>query len=260
MGDWSLLRANLATEDDTALATYAATITASGSANTKGSYTQLVASLSRSCIGVILQLRGNSAAYVLFDLAIGAGGSEQVVVPNISGSVSLASNGMLGLFIPLSLPAGTRVAARCQAGSGSQTILIKAQFISDHFAGMQTQITRWVNWGADTSVSRGTTLTSGNLSDVKGSWVQLSAAADLTTKWILIMVQAIQTVRNHAIDIGIGAAASEQVVLSNLFFDNSALGMFLLLPFSIPAGQRIAARNASGTQFSTVTVMILGGG
>ena len=259
MADWPLLRNSLVTEDDAALSSYGVTITASGSANTKGAYTQLVASLPRACSGILLQLRGNSGVYTLFDLAIGGAGSEIVVVPDLHGSVSLASNGDSAIYIPISLPAGVRVSARVQAGGGGNTLIMKAHFIADTFTGMQPVVSRYENWGADLTLSRGTTVVTSGSVNTKGSWVQLVAASAKTTKWLLIAIQIFGTGRNFAIDIGMGGAGSEQVLFSNLKHQNASLGLWLSLPFSIPGGSRVAARAASDVGSSTALISVLGG-
>lgn len=260
MSDWPLLRNNLAVEDDAALASYGVTVTASGSSNTKGSYTQLVAALSRTAIGILLQFRGNSAAYTLFDIAIGGAGSEQVVVPNLPGSVSLASNGDTCVSIPIYIPAGSRVSARMQAGVGGNTLVMKAHFITDNFCGMQAP-QRWVNWGADLATSHGTAVVSSGSVNTKGSWVQLVAASEITTKWLIVAPQITGTARNFAVDIGVGGAGSEQVILSNLKYVNASLGILIgPFPFSIPAGSRVAVRAASDIATSTTFLEVLGGG
>lgn len=259
MADWPLLRNSLALEDDAALASYGATITASGSANTKGSYTQIAASLARSCAGVMLQILGNSGAYVLLDLAIGGAGSEVVVVPNLHGSISLSSNGNSSIFIPLYLPAGTRVAARCQAGVGASTVRVKALFMTDTFIGLQQQASRYQDWGANLAASQGTSVVSSGSVDTKGAWVQLIAASAFTTKWIIVAMQATGGARNFAVDIGVGGAGAEQVVLPNLYHANAALGLWYSLPFSIPGGSRVAARAACSTATSTTFIEVLGG-
>ena len=60
-----------------------------------------------------------------------------------------------------------------------------------------------------------------------------------------------QTVRNHAIDIAIGGAGSEQVILPNLLVPGTiqtGTGISAVwIPLSIRAGQRIALRSQSAT-------------
>lgn len=98
-------------------------ITASATPNTKGSYTQLIASTPRDYCGIFIGPDMNTAqtvAQLLLDIAIGAGGSEVVIVPNWSQPPF--SDKMARGFVPVSIPAGTRIAARCQSPTASATI------------------------------------------------------------------------------------------------------------------------------------------
>jgi hypothetical protein len=103
-------------------------ITAAGSTNTKGSYTQLVASTAKDYAGlfIIPDVGATSTATgLLLDIAIGAGGSEQIIIPNWYQHPFLDK--MASGFVPVRIPAGTRVAVRCQSATASQTIGISLQ-------------------------------------------------------------------------------------------------------------------------------------
>lgn len=256
MADWPLLRNNLCVDDDTAVNPYVATLTA-GSANVKGAWVEVVAALAYSTAGVLLQWKGNSTNYSLIDVGIGAGGSEVVVLPNIVGIVSMADNGWNSAFFPLALPAGTRVACRYQAATGGLTTGVKLLFITDNFIGLQP-VTRWQDWGTNTGASTGAAVVAGGSAHTKGGYSQLIAATAFTTKWLALMVAWSDTNRNFAIDIAIGAAASEEVVIPDLFSFNSS-AVVVGLPFSIPGGSRVAARCASQNASSTVLLSVLGG-
>lgn len=91
-----------------------------GSANTKGSYTQLIAATGQDYQGINIHFSNgtNSAPSTtdwLIDIAIGAGGSEEILLPNLGCSAS--SSGQFPLIympFPVQIPSGTRIAARCQ--------------------------------------------------------------------------------------------------------------------------------------------------
>ena len=105
--------------------TYGSLITASASANTKGSYTQLVAATARDYIGFVLYFgapsTGAGASRGLYDIAIGSIGSEIVIVPNIgANAVQVNSKPAYSGPFFINIPAGTRIAARMQADTGSQ--------------------------------------------------------------------------------------------------------------------------------------------
>jgi hypothetical protein len=97
-------------------------VTPGATASTKGSYSQLVASTTRDYIGFVLVIdnqnnTGGGGVYA-WDIAIGAGGSEQIIVPNFFMLISGISNVPSGPFW-INIPAGTRISARNQKNASS---------------------------------------------------------------------------------------------------------------------------------------------
>jgi len=98
------------------------TITASVSAHTYGAWTEIVASLAQDTqmLGVFVNLGRvngtNSASIISF--GFGASGSETEFVAFACGSIgegSIASANGIFVQLPISLPSGTRIAARLQS-------------------------------------------------------------------------------------------------------------------------------------------------
>lgn len=88
--------------------------------NTKGAYQELVASTSHAIKHLIVCVNGDGQSgdqHWLFDLAVGAVASEIVIASNLAAiRTSLTDTPYPAIFnIPVSIPAGTRIAARCQA-------------------------------------------------------------------------------------------------------------------------------------------------
>lgn len=109
----------------------------------------------------------------------------------------------------------------------------------------------WETLGATTSGSTGTTVTSGG-ANTKGSWAQVDASLDAACALLVVAIR-MQSSGGHSIfvDIGVGAAASESVVIPNLHVAGSAQDVhYFAIPVAIPAGSRIAARSqcSSATQ------------
>ncbi|PSO28804.1 hypothetical protein C7G41_24200 [Bradyrhizobium sp. MOS002] len=111
------------------------TAVTTGAANTKGSYAQLTASSTKDYKGFVLRVdnQNSTASYtgidsLLFDIAIGGAGSEQVILPNYPiGRPKLSTNGAAASItgspsahFPIQIPAGTRIAARAQSILASQ--------------------------------------------------------------------------------------------------------------------------------------------
>ncbi len=105
--------------------TAATDIDPGGTINTKGAYSQLVASTAKDYLGVMISVGYNAAsstavtAPALFDLAIGAGGSELVIVADYGWSQGGAISQSICPFIPVNIPAGTRVSARASQGANT---------------------------------------------------------------------------------------------------------------------------------------------
>ncbi len=97
----------------------------------KGSYVQLTSSTTRDYIGIFAALDTGGTYPVCnttwdTDIAIGASGSEQVLIPDILPSAPAYTSGTNNdwTFRPVCIPAGTRIAARCSvSGNASTTTL-----------------------------------------------------------------------------------------------------------------------------------------
>lgn len=119
-----------------------------------------------------------------------------------------------------------------------------------------------------TSSRLGYVVVTGGASHVKGAWVELVASSPGDT--YLLMLSAGTTFVSAAntsmlLDIGIGAAGSEQLLISNLaigYLDGILVsGRYWLLPLYIPAGSRIAARiqGVVATDTAEVAIDLFGG-
>ena len=104
-------------------------VAASSTANVKGAWVQLTASTLRDYQGIYVDF-GNSSttnATFLFDVAVGAAGSEQIIVPDIwfggDQTMGLNQGGPYPEF-PVRIPAGNRIAVRCQSTTASASIPI----------------------------------------------------------------------------------------------------------------------------------------
>lgn len=200
-----------------------ATLTASGTANTKGSYTELTSSSGFECNSIAVTIRNTSTTegvHYLFDIATGAGGAETVVVPNLSGestwsSGSTASNGTF--VLPLTISSATRIAARCQASTGSQTMAMSLSLVA---AGDTDGPTSYTDYGADTATSDLTQVDPGGVADTKGSYTEITASTSAVTQ-ILSMMSSLSGNGNPStsiwmVDIATGAAGSEVVLVPDI--------------------------------------------
>ena len=121
--------------------------------------------------------------------------------------------------------------------------------------------------GITASTSSGTNVASSATVHTKGSWVQLVASStrDCCLLEVVISNEAVNNALIGAVDIGVGGAGSEVVVLQNLIVDAgyAEVAYRYLLPVNIPAGSRIAARSqvdTTGAQNIRVSVTAFEGG
>lgn len=101
-------------------------------ANTKGAYTQITASLTNDIAGFMIQLDGQGstsgvggATIWLIDIAVGAVGSEVVILPNLY-QLGYVAGGVLffipmAAYMPMQIGAGTRISARAQCSTAAAT-------------------------------------------------------------------------------------------------------------------------------------------
>jgi hypothetical protein len=262
-------------------------ITANASANTKGSYTQLVASTPFDTVMVSLVLGGSfsssTTGYAFsVDLAVGASGSEQIIIPD--AVISAEKGGGTGSYanaatftLPLNIPAGSALSARgmCSLATPgalrAHVILYDGAFFEmEGVAGVDT-----IGFVGN-STSYGTQITS-SVANTKGSYAQLSAS---TPRDYMGLIYALDNVNNAAngqtiddnylFDIAVGAAASEQVILSNLYsITSSELATSgtggrqegtpsSFIPVFIPSGSRVSARMQATTGASSMNITLYG--
>ena len=243
--------------------TQATSIPDSNTAHVKGSWTELTSSLPRTCAGFWLNFVNNVAGddQTMLDIGVGASGSEQVILAN----AYIKSNGAdIGeyVYIPLTIPAGTRIAARCQTRQALSSsdpwceIIFEAKgFLCDQ--GLSTSET----FGATTSNTTGVVIDTGATPHVKGAWVQLTSGLARDARALVLCVamdmdNSTLTTR-WLIDIAVGASGSEQIILANILFSLDGSGVGLMrpgfygpIPVEIKAGTRIAARGQATATIS----------
>lgn len=115
---------------------------------------------------------------------------------------------------------------------------------------------------ADLAGSHGRLLTASGTAHTKGSWVELISAANNVHDTHLLFVWCYDTEVSNtdtgmSFDIGIGAAASEIVLIPDILagFAGVSSGRGNMFPVYIPAGTRIAARNQAVIVSDTVRVL-----
>lgn len=219
-------------------------VTGSGSSNTKGSYTELVTATEFDCCGLLLRISETGSGREFIDIAVGAAASEVVVVHNLAVRGAAATP---YIFLPVHIPAGTRISARLQGDSGSLTCRLSVVTIA--YAGPTVPFlgSRIQSYGENLGNTDGTNqqLTS-YTANVKGGWLEMSAATP-DDIYAMCLGQIMFTFSNVQllVDIGIGAMGAEETILSNLPFganSNVQTAYCPWLPVYVPKGSRLSIR------------------
>jgi hypothetical protein len=247
------------------------TLTSTGVAHTKSAYSQLAASSAFACSEIELYVLLGSGATCshLIDLAIGAGGSEVVVVPNIQSDQSTGgSAGAVASFrLPLEIAAGTRIAVRRQ-GSGTSNALSLAIALIE--AGDCVGISTFACVGANTATSRGALIDAGASINIKGAYVEMTPSTAAIYQSLSLVAntgnKASTTGRRYAVDVAIGASGSEVVLIPDLRLGTASavIPRCQTLRTFIAASTRIALRCSCGSNVVGVrefdAVLLLGTG
>lgn len=227
--------------------------------NTKGAYTELIASTPYDCNGLTFEAGFFDVYGWLFDVAVGAAGVEQIIASNLM----LGTAVMQRYYLPAQIPAGSRIAVRGQCDfNGSKTSYAKAYLLA-RTAGLRGRSI--IDLGANLTSSKGTTLNPGATINTKGAWAELSASAPNDLRELLVALRrdndnpgAVEA--SWLVDIGIGAAGAEQVVIPDVWCYATGYNDFkgastLWMPAQIPTGSRVAARCACNTASSADTLI-----
>lgn len=237
----------------------------SGAANTKGSYAELLASSAVDAHSIILYVAESASTSIesfLIDLAVGAAASEQIIIPNFQyNQRSLYGEKVVSFIrLPFPIPAATRISARCQSATASAVVRMAVMVVS----GSNDEIIGKVyDYGTLTASSAGTSINAGASANTKGSWTEL-VASSAELKGLFVTIGPIAGGAQDAgffLDIGIGAAASEQVIIPNLHLwvetDGSLIsqGVWPIFWVPVPAASRIAARVQCTTADATYRIV-----
>jgi len=232
----------------------AGNISFTASVGSKSAYTQIIASTAADTCWMCVAFITNVAASQAIDIAVGAAGSELVIVPNLmlqgyTPSGTTIKIGSAFYSFPLSIPQGTRIAVRSQASAAGSTFVNMWTFDAgftqiEGIAGFDA-----IGWTSGTTL--GTTLTQGSPAGTKGSYAQLiaSTARDYIGLFGYVDSQNSTANANYSnTDIAVGASGSEQIIVPNwgTWLTQAQEGETPFFPIAIPAATRLSARSSGG--------------
>lgn len=198
-------------------------VVASGSANTKGSWTNIKTSSAFDADGFYVQVRPDTASRDwLYDIGIGPAASEVAIITNALASSS-GSGSFEGhrYYVPIPVPAGTRFSARCQSTSGSAQMIVGVTPVRGSYFAAKRRL-RATTYGAATGDSGGTTIDCGGSASTRGAWAELSSGiTNPIDDYALIFygnrLNGARTATTFISDLGSGAASSEVVEIPGIW-------------------------------------------
>lgn len=239
-------------------------------ANVKHSWYELSASSPFDASGIIVHashysgFNANNSAGHLIDIGIGAAGSEIVLIPDLMFSAQPFGKDSPAYYFPISIPAGSRIAARqqCSAAS-SDAVHVMAHLLR----GPKLSAGKVEACGVVTADSGGTSIDPGATANTKGSYTTLIASTAFDYKGIIMAHGTQQTDRqtyhiSWLTDLAVGPAGSEQIVFGDWWTfidgsDNNTPGntQTPFIPLTIPAGSRLSARCQSNQVAATIRLI-----
>lgn len=196
------------------------TISSATTANTKGSYTQLIASTNSDATWMTVILDGAEAAgsglNISVDIAVGASGSEKIIVDNLYYSlVNSITTYEATYSFPCAIPKGTAISARCQDTLSKQIInaeiiLFDSPYFMIEGCGGADSI------GFNAGNTTGTPITANN------TWIQLTSSttrdynALMVTYGLLAYAATGVNLGNSQFNIGVGSAGNEKILIPNI--------------------------------------------
>jgi hypothetical protein len=206
--------------------------------------TQLVASLDVDAAALLVSIIGEGSSHVCQLKLFAGAASLEAEFAHLIGPAG--GQGHNVFIVPMQIPAGTRISATSASSQG--------------FASVYVGVTPLRGFSDAPSASRGTPvgiiaggalvdIDAGAVANTKSGWVELTASTARDAKGytlaILNDLSATAVARFQA-DIGVGAAASEQIILADMqtLFQSFQGGSSIVGPIwtPIPAATRIAAR------------------
>lgn len=224
----------------------------------KSAWTQLIASVPFDCCGFYLSWSFTNSTDYLLDLGIGSAGAEAVLVGNLLGCARTTGLSANGVYFPISIKAGQRLAIRSQGTTSGNNIYAGITLFRGGPNVPSAQ--KVVQYGAITT-SKGVAVAGSSTANTFGSWTQIVAATAEEVAGLLVNISqngGTKSNTNQRWQIGVGASGAEQVVLEFGTAVLSGIGVTVcrgvgmgILPIRIKSGQRIAARVMNVTAIAT---------
>ena len=150
------------------------TITASSSANTLGSYVELVSAANndRPINRIIVQCYPDTSVgqgEIMVNIAIGAAASEEIIIPNLFLPTS-PTGGNIAMYtfdFPIEIPSGVRISAAVQSSTSNETFVV-ALILMRGALSQSTGLSTVDSIGANTSTTDGVKVDTSGCNNASG--------------------------------------------------------------------------------------------
>lgn len=252
---WNPHAPNSRTENQgkTAATSRGTTITAGGSADTKGTWVNLGAATSFAYETIMVCMTRPNASDIVIDIGISDGSNRWVLAADLRfAALRVVSEPTCQIVVPVHVPSGAQLSARCASSVGGAACDVLVIGSSSGLGGAPG-FSRCVALFTF-STARGVAIDPGAAANTKGAWAQITASCpnDIGAMFGLIGHNgdvARAAAAAMLLDIGIGAAASEFVLYPNASLKWSTVTdgptncpRIPVFACNVPATTRIAAR------------------
>ena len=219
--------------------------------HSKGGWAEITPRTPRAYAGLFVMVECDSDDDFLVDLGVGQSGLETPIIADMLLSGSRTNMPHLPFYVPLKLPAGSRLVTRCQASGPLRVARIERLYGLPPHPIRPAGVDQVVTLGADAGRSGGTAVDPGDRSGKRGAWVEFSPGLAIHTHAVVIMAGdragALPKGR-WTIDVGVGLPGQERTVFRDWLIRNGGAstglrgqGLFAI-PVDIPPRTRIVAR------------------
>jgi hypothetical protein len=224
------------------------TVTADATPHTMGAWTEIIASTSDDAQIIIVRPSNSTngtATQGFSDIAIGAAGSEQIIIDGVvSGAINQTSSQICNLIFPIAVPAGSRISARSQNVIASRSGTIQISLMKCDIA----EIKSIQSLTKNPSTSRQFTLVGND------TWNEIVASTTLPYRALLFFPSTgtANTLAGSAIlELGLGASGQEQslsvlpalyIVTEYVTLSHNSFFPIYWPKTPIPTGSRISAK------------------
>lgn len=241
-------------------------VTSSATPDSKGAWVELEAETTEEINGIAVSIpsliTATSGNDIIIDVGIGGAGNEEEIIQNINVTYgTLSSFSGRHLCLPISIPKGSRIAVRSQASVASQSCTIAMIGLVGSFTSY-APLSFAESLGMDLANTQAHEYDPGAVANTKGAWSEIEASLAHDYAGFSLLLSGNQnssaTDQTGLIDIGIGGAGNEEVILSNVPFKVSSNEFLGSAPcfynITLPKGQRLSVRvQSTNTQISDRT-------